>query len=42
VIIWKRASEVSKREFANMIAATGSRSTQLKSTPSLSRRESSK
>jgi hypothetical protein len=38
----ERASEVSKRELANMIAANGSRSTQLKSTPSLSRRESSK
>jgi hypothetical protein len=29
----ERASEVSKRELANMIAANGSRSTQLKSTP---------
>ena len=38
----ERASEVSKRELANMIAANGSRSRQLKSTPSLSRRESSK
>ena len=38
----ERASEASNRELANMIAANGSRSTQLKSTPSLSRRESSK
>jgi hypothetical protein len=30
----ERASEVSRRELANMIAANGSRSTQLKSTPS--------
>jgi len=37
----ERASEVSKRELANMIAANGSRSTQLKSTPSRRGRESS-
>jgi predicted transcriptional regulator len=37
----ERASEVSRRELANMIAANGSRSTQLKSTPSGRGRESS-
>jgi len=37
----ERASEVSKRELANMIAANGSRLTQLKSTPSRRGPESS-
>jgi DNA-binding MarR family transcriptional regulator len=37
----ERASEVSKRELANLIAANGSRPSQLKSTPSPHGRESS-
>ena len=37
----ERASEVSKRELANLIAANGSRSSRLKSTPSPRGRESS-